>query len=383
MPKLVVELYEWPRVRPGENFTMRFNIRNEDSVDFKGGRLFVLSDAFFQPSSDKIPPVKGFGPEKSFSVEVHVNTIPIRSIPSVVNCEIGEYINPGRDESTRKIQTFPYRLRMAFFTKGLVDETVPSSDINVLFFGLAGATKSSFGNAIATLLSGNDRIMVPFSVGGNARHATLNLVRHKLDQYYPGVKVNIWDTWGLTPETYQGNELEMILEGKLPDGWEMKDSIEQNAAALADFIRDKAARKIHSIIFFIPQAALSDPNMEKLRRTIAVFFTQLVHFGINPLILVTKVDEVNTAVRGNPCGEYKDLEQLREKAAKLLNVGPNNIYYNINYFRELEKTFEIDRMTFQILNEAVHRGKDVQQKTNASNSATSASYVSGSKVWKH
>jgi len=65
--------------------------------------------------------------------------------------------------------------------------------------------------------------------------------------------------------------------------------------------------------FFFPQAALSDTNMEKQRKTIQATFQELIQLKYNPILVLTLVDQVCKAVRDNPLGTHKEIEDLKEK----------------------------------------------------------------------
>jgi hypothetical protein len=71
--------------------------------------------------------------------------------------------------------------------------------------------------------------------------------------------------------------------------------------------------------------------------------------------LLTKVDEVVPEVRQNPFGIFPDLNKIRDDAARTLNIGPRDIFYNVNYTVEKERSFQIDRLNYSILQEAAER----------------------------
>ena len=87
-----------------------------------------------------------------------------------------------------------------------------SDRINILLFGLAGSTKSSFLNSVFTLLNNNQSQILHKAISGaNVNYVTVKLERHKLE----GTNINLWDCWGLTQKTFKGNELDMILDGRV------------------------------------------------------------------------------------------------------------------------------------------------------------------------
>jgi predicted GTPase len=154
--------------------------------------------------------------------------------------------------------------------------------VNILLFGIAGATKSSFVNSILTMLGKEDKIVTVAPVGGTARHQTTKLVRYELDKQLPGLEVNLFDTWGLTQKTYQENELEFMLDGSLPVNWNMEDNVQYNCQKLRQFENTAALRRIHSVIFFIPQAVITDPNQEPSRALVRRFYAKINQHGNSP-----------------------------------------------------------------------------------------------------
>jgi hypothetical protein len=87
--------------------------------------------------------------------------------------------------------------------------------------------------------------------------------------------LNLWDTWGLTPETFQEGELEAIIQGELPTGWHKDVSIKEGKKLLETIADSKGKRAIHAVIFFVPQAVFNDPTLVKFKRTIQFYFEKL------------------------------------------------------------------------------------------------------------
>jgi len=133
-------------------------------------------------------------------------------------------------------------------------------NFNVLLFGLAGSGKSSFINSVWTLLSPENSVSTVAAYGGGTSHSTKQLIAYTL----PNTRITLWDTWGLAPDTYQQSELESILSGELPSGWEMQRAVSDitNQQFLQELWSSKHKRRIHSVIFFFPQS-LMDPNAHK------------------------------------------------------------------------------------------------------------------------
>jgi hypothetical protein len=231
-----------------------------------------------------------------------------------------------------------------------------------------------------------------------------------------GTDISLWDCWGLTQKTYHGNELELILDGKLPGGWSMDDRIGQHAGILQKASATAANRKIHSILFFLPQAAVNDPSQEQTRKLLASNFQAMVRKGkcfeilllflfvcsfhwkffeiisydfvgsqqpfcteYNPLVVLTRVDEVNRSIRTGASTTYPDLEQLRQKAANILNIEKFRVVLSVNYIDEEKRSFAIDRGVYKILEKAAAFGiqkakldKEAQEQPRATSSSSNS-----------
>jgi len=126
-----------------------------------------------------------------------------------------------------------------------------AENLNILVFGWAGSTKSSFVNSVFTLLHDSD-ILQPAIVGGGMDHTTKELTKYQLKHGDTELKVSFWDTWGLTFQTYKGDEIRGIVNGVLPEDWKMKDLIINKQEEIRQSEESKNLREIHAILFFFP-----------------------------------------------------------------------------------------------------------------------------------
>ena len=99
------------------------------------------------------------------------------------------------------------------------------SQFNILLFGPKGAGKSAFINSVHAMTqsySDGEAMKSFVPVHGGKDHCTVhyNKIGGLIDLPFA-----FWDTWGVSEERYNGNELEMIMKGQLPEGWEMDAEI--------------------------------------------------------------------------------------------------------------------------------------------------------------
>jgi len=349
--KLIITLYAWEPVRVGSNLSLQFKIKNESAVHYKGGRLHVIPDNYYQESSIPLPAIPAFTERENIAfknVEV-IGGRTIADLPSRMCFKITElpnYVEVVRSNITPPMKLFSLEL-------ALMKPSPPQERYNILLFGMAGATKSSFVNSTLTMLNSSITTVSAAGEGGASKHNTTALIRYNLE----GTNISLWDTWGLTQQTYNSNELDCILEGVFPSNWSMDIIYDQHKQVLEANKGGRISRQIHGILFFCPQGSLADPNKEPERQIIRTYFDKMAKARYNPLLMLTKVDEVNPQVRENPAAYYDDLEALRNKASSMLNIGLNRIFYNINYTKETIRNFAIDAMTYQILDRVVRNAQ--------------------------
>ena len=243
--------------------------------------------------------------------------------------------------------------------------------VNILVIGPAGQGKTAFIQNIFTLLQRdplNSDVMRNLTTGnfrGVEGHATLEFTRYGLadtgDPKYDFL--GIWDTPGLAENTYQGNEMEMILNGCLPsEGVVMDDDME------SDRMRNTLREERYSRGFRVPQVVIlvmtiglmDDPEVcGKMRRQVR----ELRDFGYQPLVVISKADEgeeeaTSKRIRENPQDFFELAPHKKQEFENFINElggAHNNVYHMVSYVSETKRTFGIDKLTYVVLHEALKR----------------------------
>jgi len=363
--RVVVSSYLLSRsVTIGEPFERNIKIDNQTSRYLPSSRLFLDDSTYNSVSSVQVPDIQPFQ-SKTVTIKYNIKGgITIDSLPSF---DIVAY------NGTK----YKFSSSMMDFTRYFYEIRPPSTEIpklNILLFGLAGATKSSFLNSIFTLLNRDNptSIITRTGAGGAAHHNTTTLAKFELEY----TNIVLWDTWGLTQKNYDGGELEYILQGLLPSKWEMNYKIAEEIEAINANNTSKSQRRIHCVLFFIPQAVLNDPNQGNTRKLISENFELISKKGYNPLLLLTRVDEFNTKIRAAPNDNYPEVQELRRNAANLLNIAERRVFYNLNYISESTRNFEIDKLNYKILEEATKCAQEyIKSPSFSLNSSTTAKQV--------
>jgi hypothetical protein len=212
-------------------------------------------------------------------------------------------------------------------------------NFNVLFYGIAGATKSSFINSIISLLTPGVEVITRAPVGGCATHGTRALTRYRLNGD-GGVTITLWDTLGLTKTTYQKDELDGLLEGKFPPGWKFSSNDSLPFAANHDC-------KIHSVIFFVPHSAFDNEEIVNLVKENCSKLKSV----FDPILIISLTDQLDENIRTNPLKNVN--YSLKSKAAEIFDISEDFIFLPVNYTEEHTKSFEIDRANYSILLETL------------------------------
>ena len=224
---------------------------------------------------------------------------------------------------------------------------------NVLIFGPKGSGKSAFINSVHAMtqsFSDGEAMRAFVPVHGGAEHCT---VRYSAIEGMIDLPLAFWDTWGVSPARYNGNELELIMNGKLPAGWDMDKDI-----TLATENDDDTAyqNKPHAVIFMLPVGYIDDEGSEQMQKIIKEF-TKLVRLNVNPLVLLARVDEIDEAVRSDPSSPGQATKNAIVEASRILGIPAVNIIPSVNYISESKKSFEIDRNLWTILHRALSQSK--------------------------
>ena len=72
----------------------------------------------------------------------------------------------------------------------------------------------------------------------------------------------LWDTWGVDNDNYRSGFMQRILQGEVPDGYEMEDvSVDGRLRILDDEEETAEDRNIHAILLFVPIGILEDDSL--------------------------------------------------------------------------------------------------------------------------
>lgn len=262
-------------------------------------------------------------------------------------------INEGGKEVAR--QSFCWQMHT--YTGGFKLYRPPSKSeaktINILLFGLAGCGKSSYLQSVITALSTKQHVITGITpIGGGSEHVTTTLRKFAICE---DVKVNLMDTWGLTPSNYVKGELQKIVQGILPDKWDMLDNMSENQDKIKHNMKKAKANAVHALMVFLPCSSLRNPKTIALLQPL---LTDVKASGLNPIFLLALADEEVAATdkarfRQNPNATFPEIEAAMTNAAKVFNIPRNRIAISVPYTEEKERVFDIDRLLCKTLDLAL------------------------------
>lgn len=267
------------------------------------------------------------------------------------------YYNP---DSGNVYVTANYSSWMSFWTDKLraVKPAIAGLQrFNIVIFGLFGAGKSSFINTLMTLMSDGTHVVTNHAMIGDGEEHTTTTLR-KTNPVGDKGGWAVWDTFGLSEQTYKGAELKLLLEGLLADGFDL-DSCENIVDHQSDLVKAKKSahkRKQHACLFMFPYTLFSnEAEPDERIRDAKVYLKEFRQHGINPMVLITQADVIEPQLRNNAMGTYQKTEALRKVCQKHLGIPLAHIHLLVNYTTERERNFNIDRNTYRIVESALNR----------------------------
>ena len=335
--------------------TITVDITNDTSKDVRGHRMRIPADKHFLSGvSEPIGLITAYGGTARMTVKT--TSRPGASIDNLM----GEFtINFRNEDDSRTVLSKTFTDMYLRAWDGLKvfnpDDPAAVAKFNILLFGWAGAGKSSLLQSIMTLLTESREVLKnAVTVGGGQDHVTTDIRYTDLNKF--GIHANLVDTWGMDGDNYTGKTLSMLCQGLLPSGWGMYQAMGQDEAAkIARGAATREQRQIHAVLFCLPHAMIeSEADMAN----IAGQFQELVRQGINPIVLLSRIDEVVPEVRDDPLGTHDGVEMLRVAVAKRLMIPMSRVLPMVPYVDENQRDFDKDRLLFKTLSMALRHASE-------------------------
>jgi len=173
----------------------------------------------------------------------------------------------------------------------------------------------------------------------------------------------LWDTWGLDRNNYQRNDFNLILQGSLPEDFQMSEQLKYGDCS---FISQEKNRQ-HCVLFFTTAADLQAES-EFLKST-KKYVEEATLMEVPSIIVISHADTVVEEAKKTSNAfqtQYIDLRdpksnlplyppilmQLITKAANYFKIEENCIFPLINYKNEATTNMRIDKYVALILDKA-------------------------------
>ena len=335
--------------------TITVDITNDTSKDVSGHRMRIPADKHFLSGvSEPIGLITAYGGTARMTVKT--TSRPGASIDNLM----GEFtINFRNEDDSRTVLSKTFTDMYLRAWDGLKvfnpDDPAAVAKFNILLFGWAGAGKSSLLQSIMTLLTESREVLKnAVTVGGGQDHVTTDIRYTDLNKF--GIHANLVDTWGMDGDNYTGKTLSMLCQGLLPSGWGMMQNMGQDEAAkIARGAATREQRQIHCVLFCLPHAMIEN---EADMANIAGQFQELVRQGINPIVLLSRIDEVVPDVRDDPMGTHDGVETLRATVAAKLSIPASRVLPMVPYVDENQRDVDKDRLINKLLNQALRSASE-------------------------
>ncbi len=136
--------------------------------------------------------------------------------------------------------------------------------INILLCGGVGAGKSSIVSTVDSLCQGRISRRAPHGQGTGSLTRKLRKYKFTNPDIKKAVHWQLWDSMGWGTNDYKKGELGFILDGHLPNGCKLDDSISMKTAGFKH--NPSSEDEVHCMCLVVPcDAATDESYMERLR----------------------------------------------------------------------------------------------------------------------
>lgn len=173
-------------------------------------------------------------------------------------------------------------------------------------------------------------------------------------------KINLYDTWGFDDSNYQSGEFALMLDGRLPSSWKMKQEGEfalQNDPRLKK--NPTLEDKMHCVIFVV-----NAEDIQTSTQRFDLFKQEIDKRKIQCLVALPKIDCLDETLDETPenyCQSDPVLDVISELRTTL-KVDMNEIFPLKNYERERFKKKPVDSLALSLLDYSLEKANDFFDK---------------------
>ncbi|XP_053404372.1 uncharacterized protein LOC123537181 [Mercenaria mercenaria] len=256
---------------------------------------------------------------------------------------------------------FPTDKELQEMKKRLEDfKPVPGIGIkkyNILLLGAIGSGKSSFYNTLATVFSGSVKLHAPARGAGRSDTNETILAYELKSESGKHLNLQIFDTRGFGENKGYNNELEKILNGRLPVEFTFPD---QSAPVKEDELTHASLEKEMHMVCFVTGTSNLDTITNEQRIQINDIKACVNRKGLPMVAVVTKFDEFNESILEDANQVYRSLEARNaiKRVSNFFGIQEKYTFPIVNYINDEEIKEGNDRLALQALDAMVRLTND-------------------------
>lgn len=344
VPDVDLSLEEWSmcahKLKPGQNIDILVTVRNLSSRAITESlSLRVDRDAFFQSVAVRLPssvPANGEVKVKA-TLRVQGGITNLNKLPANKEIMLVKECGPGK---LAKLSSMFIVIPIDPFIRYLKEEFRP---IRLQLWGLFGTGKSSFINSMATLYNEDPRFPNRKLTPAFSRPSGVS-VTTELKQYDFN-NVSLCDSWGweeARKDLYSDLLFQLMLGGRLGREFAM-----DNAKTLSVLkLPNVETAPVDLVLFFITVGAVENNTyLEQMNH----FIGEARKLGVPLLVLLTQIDKVDPSLRQDPYSDNPTVQDLVTQVSLKAELDESFILPVVNYTRETERTWAMDRAAFVTL----------------------------------
>ncbi|XP_060754562.1 interferon-induced protein 44-like [Neoarius graeffei] len=243
--------------------------------------------------------------------------------------------------------------------------TAEVSEIKILLHGPIGAGKSSFINAVNTVLQGyNATGALADSSGGQSHSFTQEFKIHRLKKDRPGTfyPFTFSDIMGLEPDKLKGVQTEDIIKifkGHVKSGYTFNPVRSIDEDHLKYNHNPTLEDKVHCLVSVLPADTISRISEEVIQKMRAVR-EKARDLGIPQVVIMSLVDKACPLVNKNLEKIYtsKKIKQKMEECSVKLGVPMNCIFPVRNYHEQVTNDLHMDILILMAITNMIRFAND-------------------------
>ncbi|XP_053392379.1 uncharacterized protein LOC128555045 [Mercenaria mercenaria] len=242
-------------------------------------------------------------------------------------------------------------------------ETLPGLGLevyNILLIGIIGAGKSSFFNTLATVFAKD--VKSHAIVGEEAESITNEVHAYKLaTDTGKQLKLRIFDIRGFEDKRGYDNELDLLLEGKLPVGFNFPE--QPTSLSPEELNQNRGLKDEIHLVCFVVDATNLDVVSDEIQKRISDIKKAIRTKAMPMVSVATKFDNLCPKISENADHVYNSpkAKDSTKAVSACFGIPLKHVFPIVNYMDETVHSSGKDRLAVQALNSMVQLMVDYLQ----------------------